>query len=86
MTKLGVYEDDPILKRNQDFSTIIDEYIAEDNIKLVQVFSERMRKVKESRTEKAIEIMMCIIFSLSNKPELLTLFDWFLKQTNIPKE
>lgn len=86
MTKLGVYEDDPILKRNQDFSTIIDEYITENNIKIVQVFSERMSKVKESRTEKAIEIMMCILFNLSSKPELLTLFDWFLKQTNIPKE
>ena len=35
MTVLGIYEDEPILKNNQDFSTMIDEFIDKDNLQLV---------------------------------------------------
>ena len=62
MTVLGIYEDEPILKKNQDFSTMIDEFIDKDNLQLVQVFSERIQKVKDIKFEKATEIMMCILF------------------------
>ena len=50
---MGIYEDNPILKRNSNFSTIIDEYITEDNFQLVQVFSQRIEKVESLKFEKA---------------------------------
>ena len=50
---MGIYEDNPILKRNSNFSTIIDEYITEDNFQLVQVFSQRIEKVESHKFEKA---------------------------------
>ena len=62
MTELGIYEDEPILKKNQDFSTMIDEFIDKDNLQLVQVFSERIQKVKDNKFEKATETMMCVLF------------------------
>ena len=62
MTVLGIYEDEPILKKNQDFSTMIDEFIDKDNLQLVQVFSERIQKVKDIKFEKATETMMCVLF------------------------
>ena len=62
MTVLGIYEDEPILKKNQDFSTMIDEFIDKDNLQLVQVFSERIQKVKDNKFEKATETMMCVLF------------------------
>ena len=65
---------------------MVDQFIADDNVQLVHVFSQRIQKVKESKVEKASEIMMCVLFNLSDKPKMLTFFDWFLKQAKIPEE
>lgn len=29
---------------------------------------------------------MCVLFKMSYKPKMLILFDWFLKQTNLPED
>lgn len=63
---MGLYENNPILKRNEDFSTMIEHYISEQNYKLVYVFSQRIQKVYETKIDKAYGIMMCVLHKMSS--------------------
>jgi hypothetical protein len=79
LNKVELFEKETTHKMNRDFSTIVDTYIAKGNIKLLKVFSETIKKTES--TEKAYDIMMCILPQMGDNGDMLAMFDWFLTQT-----